>query len=96
MRQAIIERVARMIQRQSDRYKEYPNGDIDLEKLKIADILYVAGFFELLDILMAVEWKGVSSWGMEEEGCPICHSERIDGHKRTCALKAAIAKAKGA
>ena len=82
MRKAIIERVAL--------YSQGINHVTQVE-----EVLENAGFFELLDILEAVEWKGVASWGMEEEGCPICHSERIDGHKSGCKLAAAIAKAKG-
>jgi len=54
-KEAIIERVARVINQAKllhDKYKEYPGGAIDLEKLRVADTLEAAGFF---DLLMAAE-----------------------------------------
>jgi hypothetical protein len=45
------------------------------------------------EALRRVEWKGVHSWGFEENGCPECSATEETGHVLGCRLAAAIAEA---
>jgi hypothetical protein len=43
-----------------------------------------------MEMLERIQWKGIHSWNMEENGCPICGNEKEYGHASDCELAALL------